>query len=122
MIFATGNLGNVDVLEVIGEAIVERFEAINFALNSIELREALAEIQRFGFPFFNVGLKIFHLLADGLASRLQFFEGVGAEKLNQLALLRNFIVELDDLRVIRPQIFSEGVALGLEKLDLLLGL
>ena len=82
MVLATGDLGNINVLEVVGKAIVERFETVDFTFNSVELGESLAEIQRFGFPFLNIGLKIFHLLADGFASGLEFFESIRAEELD----------------------------------------
>jgi len=54
--------------------------------------EALTEVERFYFPLLNVALQIFHLFANGFAPGFELLDGVGTERLNQLLLLRDFIV------------------------------
>ena len=76
LIAAIHALRNVNFLEVVREAIVKRFQALGFSLDAIELREPLAQIERFGFPFLDVALQVLHLFADGFAAGLEFLHGV----------------------------------------------
>ena len=111
LIAAIHDLRDVDFLEIIRQAIVKGFQPIDFALDAIELREPLAQIERFGFPFLDVALQVLHLFADGFAAGLEFLDGVLPVKLDQVFLLGDFIVQLDDLRMLGPQVLGEGVAL-----------
>ena len=122
LVVAVDHLRDVDVLQVVGQPIVKRFQTIDLAFNAIELGEALAEIERLGFPLLDVGLEVFHLLADGFPARVEFLDRVAAEKLDQLLLLRDLVVQLENLRMFRAKILGQRVALGLEQLDLLLRL
>ena len=78
------------------------------------MREPLAEIERFVAPFLDTGLQVLHLLADGLSAGIEFFDRVLPIKLDQLFLLRDFVVELDDFRMLGPQIFRKSFPFGLE--------
>ena len=104
LIAAIDHLGDADFLEIVREAIVERLEPIDFAFEAIELGEALREIERFRFPFLDVRLEVFHLLSDGIAAGGELLDRVGAEELDQVFLLRDVVVQLDDLRMPRAQI------------------
>ena len=68
-----------DFFQIVRQAVIQSFQAIDFAFDAIELREALAQIERFGFPFLDVGLQVFHLFADGFAARGQFLDGILAK-------------------------------------------
>ena len=76
LIAAIDALRNVHFLEIVRQAIVKRFQPIDFSLNAIELREPLTQIERLGLPFLDVALQVLHLFADGLAAGLEFFHGV----------------------------------------------
>ena len=72
-------LGNVDFLEIVRQAIVECLQSIDLALEAIELREPLAQIERLRFPFLDIRLQVFHLLADGVSTRGELLDRVGPE-------------------------------------------
>src|SRR5438874_2876936 len=57
----------------------------------------------FHFPLLDIPLQVPHLLANGFAPGFELFERVRSEKLDQLLLLRDFIVQLDDLGMLWPQ-------------------
>ena len=68
------------------------FEPIGFSLDPIELGKALAEIERFCFPFLDVALEVFYLFTDGFTAGFQLFDRVSAEKRDQLFLFRDLVV------------------------------
>ena len=84
LIAAIDALRDVHFLEIVRQAIVKRLEPIDLALNAIELREPLAQIERLGLPFLDVALQVLHLFADGLAARLELFHGVLPVELDQI--------------------------------------
>ena len=72
-------MGDIHFLEVIREPLVKRFEAVRPALDAIELREPLGQIERLGVPFLDAAQEILHLFADGFSARLQLLDRVLAE-------------------------------------------
>ena len=84
LVAAIDALRDVNFLEIVRQAIVMRFQPIDFSFNAIELREPLAQIERLGLPFLDIALQVFHLFADGLAAGLEFFHGILPVKLDQV--------------------------------------
>ena len=50
LISAVDHLRNVDFFEVVSQAIVKRFQAIDLAFDAVELGQPLTQIERFGSP------------------------------------------------------------------------
>jgi len=84
-------------LQIVSQTVIEGLEPIDLAFDAIELGEALTQIERLGFPFLDVGLEVFHLLADGFAAGFQFLHRVLTKNLDEFFFLIDFVVEFDDL-------------------------
>jgi hypothetical protein len=87
---------------------------VDFAFDTIELRQLLAKHERLLLPFLDVGLQIFHLLADRFAAGIEFLDRVLTVKIDQFFLLIDLIIELDDLRMSRSQVLRKRVAFGFQ--------
>ena len=114
LIAAIDALRDVDLLQIVRQAIVKRFQAIDLALHAIELRQTLAEIERLRFPFLDVGLQIFHLLADGFPAGIEFFDRVARKSLIRFSC---FVISSFSLMIFGcfgRRSFDKSVALRLE--------
>ncbi len=105
---------DIDILQVVGQAIVESLLAVDFTFQAIELRELLAEIECLLLPFLDVRLEILHLFADRLAPSVKLFDRVVPVEADQFFLLIDLVIQPDDFRMPRAQILGECVALRLE--------
>ena len=114
LVAAVHHLRNIDIFQVLGEALVQNFQAIDLPFDAIEQGETLAQVERLGFPFLDVRLQILHLFTDGFAARLESFHGIRAKQVDQFFLLNNFVVQFDDLGMLGLQVTRQRVALRLQ--------
>ena len=104
LISRVDHLRDIDFLEVGCQSLVEHFQPIYFAFDAIELCQPLTQIERLGFPLFDVGPEIFHLFADGFTPGLELLDRITTIELDQFLLLRNLVSDLDDLGMFGPEI------------------